>query len=74
MVGHKPVTICCCHVIHCVSKKRVNFEYFCQISSKSILIISRYTVLKFMRFFMRHINHIYMMNLPVFLCLYHNLM
>jgi len=30
------------------------FEYFCQISSKSILIILSYTVSKFARFFLRH--------------------
>ena len=30
------------------------FEYFCQMSSKSILIILSYTVSKFARFFVRH--------------------
>jgi len=30
------------------------FEYFCQISSKSISIIWSYTVSKFARFFLRH--------------------
>jgi len=31
-----------------------SFEYFCQMSSKLILIILRYTVSKFARFFLRH--------------------
>jgi len=31
-----------------------SFECFCQMSSKSILIILRYTVSKFARFFLRH--------------------
>jgi len=31
------------------------FEYFCQMSSKSILIILSYTVSKFARFFLRHV-------------------
>jgi len=34
-----------------------SFEYFCQMSSKSILIISSYTVSKLVRFFLRHSVH-----------------
>jgi len=35
--------------LHCVPKT-THFEYFCQISSKSILIISSYSVSKLVRF------------------------
>jgi len=36
-----------------------SFEYFCQISSKSILIILSYTVSKFVRFFETHCSYFF---------------